>query len=56
MGVLEGDAASCDDWSARPTQPPGADAASILAEIGRGDDLDRLVEAGIVVTERIVAR
>jgi crotonobetainyl-CoA:carnitine CoA-transferase CaiB-like acyl-CoA transferase len=40
----------------RPTPPPGADAASILAEIGRAGDLDRLVESKIIVTEGILAR
>jgi len=40
----------------RPTPPPGADAASILEEIGRGGDLQRLVKDRIVVTEGILAR
>lgn len=40
----------------RPTPPPGADAASILEEIGRAGDLDRLVQSGIIVTEGILAR
>ncbi|MEL6982117.1 MAG: CoA transferase [Actinomycetota bacterium] len=31
-----------------PAPLPGSDAASILADIDRGEDLDRLVEAGII--------
>jgi crotonobetainyl-CoA:carnitine CoA-transferase CaiB-like acyl-CoA transferase len=40
----------------RPTPQPGADAASILAGIGMRGDLDRLVEAGVIVTEGMAAR
>lgn len=40
----------------RPTPPPGSDAASILADIGMREDLDRLVDSGVVVTEGIPAR
>ncbi len=40
----------------RPTPQPGADAASILAGIGMLGDLDRLVEAGVIVTEGMAAR
>lgn len=40
----------------RPAPPPGSDAASILAEIGMLSELDRLVEAGVVVTEGVTAR
>jgi crotonobetainyl-CoA:carnitine CoA-transferase CaiB-like acyl-CoA transferase len=40
----------------RPAPVPGADAASILAEIGMLGELDRLVKAGVVVTEGVPAR
>jgi crotonobetainyl-CoA:carnitine CoA-transferase CaiB-like acyl-CoA transferase len=40
----------------RPAPIPGADAASILAEIGMLGDLDRLVSAGVVVTEGVGVR
>ncbi len=40
----------------RPAPPPGSDVASILAEIGMLSELDRLVEAGVVVTEGVTAR
>ncbi len=40
----------------RPAPPPGADAASILRDIGREADLDRLVRAGVVATGGVVAR
>ncbi len=35
----------------RPAPIPGADAASILADIGMRSELDRLVKAGVIVTE-----
>ena len=37
----------------RAAPAPGADAASILAEIGHEDDLQRLVADGVVVTEGV---
>jgi crotonobetainyl-CoA:carnitine CoA-transferase CaiB-like acyl-CoA transferase len=40
----------------RPAPIPGSDAASVLAEIGMLGDLDRLVEAGVLVTEGVLAR
>lgn len=40
----------------RPAPIPGADAASVLAEIGMLGALDRLVKAGVVVTEGVAAR
>jgi hypothetical protein len=40
----------------RPAPIPGSDAASILADIGMLDQLHRLVEAGVVVTEGVPAR
>lgn len=40
----------------RPAPIPGADAASILADIGMTGELDRLVKAGVVVTEGVPAR
>ena len=40
----------------RPAPIPGSDAASILADIGMLGELDRLVQAGVVVTEGVLAR
>ena len=40
----------------RPAPIPGADAASILADIGMLGELDRLVRAGVVVTEGVGVR
>ena len=40
----------------RPAPIPGADAASILGDIGMRADLDRLVAAGVIVTEGVPAR
>jgi hypothetical protein len=40
----------------RPAPIPGADAASILADIGMRGELERLVTAGIVVTEGVTVR
>lgn len=40
----------------RPAPIPGSDAASILADIGMRADLDRLVSAGVIVTEGVPAR
>ncbi|MGE3073036.1 MAG: CaiB/BaiF CoA transferase family protein [Dehalococcoidia bacterium] len=40
----------------RPAPIPGSDAASILADIGMLGDLDRLVKAGVIVTEGVLAR
>jgi crotonobetainyl-CoA:carnitine CoA-transferase CaiB-like acyl-CoA transferase len=37
----------------RAAPAPGADAASILAEIGHEADLPRLVADGVVVTEGV---
>ncbi len=37
----------------RPTPMPGTDAASILAEIGMLEDLDRLVQEGVIVTQGV---
>jgi crotonobetainyl-CoA:carnitine CoA-transferase CaiB-like acyl-CoA transferase len=37
----------------RPTPMPGSDAASILAEIGMAQDLDRLVQEGVLVTQGV---
>jgi crotonobetainyl-CoA:carnitine CoA-transferase CaiB-like acyl-CoA transferase len=39
-----------------PAPRPGADAASILGEIGLAGELDRLVRAGVVVLEGVTAR
>lgn len=39
-----------------PASRPGADAASILAEIGMAGELGRLVEQGVIVTEGVRAR
>ena len=33
----------------RPASSPGADAESVLAEINRADELDRMVQAGVIV-------
>lgn len=38
-----------------PAPKPGADAAELLAEIGMGDNLERLVREGVVVIEGIKA-
>lgn len=40
----------------RPAPIPGTHAAAILADIGMLDDLDRLVQAGAIVTEGVLAR
>jgi crotonobetainyl-CoA:carnitine CoA-transferase CaiB-like acyl-CoA transferase len=40
----------------RPAAKPGSDAASILGGAGRLDDLDRLVRAGVVVVDGVLAR
>lgn len=40
----------------RPAPIPGADAASILSDIGMRADLERLVAAGVIVTEGVPAR
>ena len=40
----------------RPAPIPGADAASILADIGMRGDLERLVAAGVVVSEGVGVR
>ncbi len=37
----------------RPTPMPGSDAASILAEIGMAEELDRLVKEGVLVTQGV---
>ena len=37
----------------RPSPLPGSDAASVLAEIGMADQLERLVKAGVVVMSLI---
>ncbi len=40
----------------RPAPIPGSDAASILADIGMLGELDRLVQAGVIVTDGVLAR
>ena len=40
----------------RPAPIPGADAASILGDIGMREELDRLVAEGVIVTEGVPAR
>lgn len=40
----------------RPAPRPGSDAASILAEIGLADDLDRLIAERVVVVEGVGVR
>lgn len=40
----------------RPAPKPGADAASILAEVGMASELDRLASAGVVVLEGVGVR
>ncbi len=40
----------------RPAPRPGADAASILAEVGMAAELDRLVSSGVVVLEGVGVR
>ena len=37
----------------RPAPMPGTDAASVLGEIGMAQDLERLVEEGVVVTSGV---
>jgi crotonobetainyl-CoA:carnitine CoA-transferase CaiB-like acyl-CoA transferase len=39
----------------KPAPRPGSDARHVLAAIGRADDIDRLIAAGVVVTEGVVA-
>lgn len=39
----------------RPAPKPGAQAREILEEYGLGDDYDRLVHAGVIVTEGVAA-
>ena len=34
---------------------PGSDAASVLAEIGLGGDLKRLIREGVIAVERVKA-
>ena len=38
-----------------PASRPGADAREILEEVGLGDEFERLVEAGVIVTEGVRA-
>ena len=38
-----------------PAPKPGSHAAAILSEIGRRADLDRLVSAGVVVVDGVLA-
>ena len=38
-----------------PAPKPGSDAKSVLADIGMADELDRLVKAGVLVTDGIKA-
>ncbi|MGE0540526.1 MAG: CaiB/BaiF CoA transferase family protein [Dehalococcoidia bacterium] len=39
-----------------PASKPGADAASVLAGIGRLDDIDRLVQSGVIVVDGVLSR
>ena len=39
----------------RPAAKPGSDAASVLAEIGMGGDLDRLIREGVVFVQGVKA-
>ena len=38
-----------------PASRPGSDSRQILEEVGLGADFDRLVEAGVIVTEGVRA-
>ncbi len=40
----------------RPAPLPGADAASVLAEVGMADQLARLIKDGVVVVEGVGVR
>ena len=40
----------------RPAPKPGADAAGILADAGLLDEWDRLVRAGVIVLDGVLAR
>ncbi len=39
----------------RPAAKPGSDAASVLADIGMGGELDRLIRAGVIAVEGVKA-
>jgi crotonobetainyl-CoA:carnitine CoA-transferase CaiB-like acyl-CoA transferase len=39
----------------RPAARPGSDAASVLAEIGLGGELDRLIREGVIAMDGVKA-